>query len=94
MLQTLKGEEGDLFLFGADDAEVVRIAGRFKDEPAGARPIIRGKSGPSAGWWISPMFGKDEKGRIFSMNHPFTSPKEADLPLLGHQPHEGQIEGL
>ena len=34
-----------------------------------------------------PLFGRDEKtGAWFPMNHPFTSPREEDLPLLESDP--------
>ncbi|MDQ5858552.1 MAG: aspartate--tRNA ligase, partial [Acidobacteriota bacterium] len=39
--------------------------------------------------WVTdfPLFGRDEKtGTWFPMNHPFTSPREEDLPLLESEP--------
>jgi aspartyl-tRNA synthetase len=45
--------------------------------------------------WIVdiPMFGKDDKGRLFSMNHPFTSPKESDVDLLDKDPLKAKSMG-
>ena len=95
MLQTLKGEEGDLFLFGADDAEVVNESlGALRGELARRKGLIDKGEKWAFRWVVDiPMFGKDEKGRIFSMNHPFTSPKEADLPLLDTDPMKAKSKG-
>src|SRR5204862_309912 len=40
-----------------------------------------------------PMFGTDEKGRIFSMNHPFTSPKDSDAAMLDKEPMKAKSKG-
>ena len=88
LLKTLKGEEGDLFLFGADDPSIVNESlGALRVEIARRKNLIA--KGPKwAFFWVTdfPMFGKDEKGRLYSMNHPFTAPREQDLPLLDTDP--------
>ena len=95
MLTTLKGEEGDLFLFGADHIDVVNESlGQLRVEIAKRKGLI--EKGPKwAFCWVVdiPMFGTDEKGRIFSMNHPFTSPKEADVALLDTDPMKAKSKG-
>jgi aspartyl-tRNA synthetase len=88
LLKTLKGEEGDLFLFGADDPSIVNESlGALRVEIAHRRGLI--EKGPKwAFFWVTdfPMFGKDEKGRLYSMNHPFTAPREQDMALLDTDP--------
>ena len=95
LLTALKGEEGDLLLFGADNVDLVNESlGALRVEIAKRKGLI--EKGPKwAFLWIVdiPMFGKDEKGRIFSMNHPFTSPKEADVALLDTNPMKAKSKG-
>ncbi len=95
LLTALKGEEGDLLLFGADHIDIVNESlGALRVEIARRRGLI--EKGPKwAFCWVVdiPMFGKDEKGRIFSMNHPFTSPKEADVKLLDTDPMKALSKG-
>jgi len=84
LLTALKGEEGDLLLFGADNRDLVNDSlGALRVEIARRKGLI--EKGPKWAFrWVVdiPMFGKDDKGRLFSMNHPFTSPKESDVALL------------
>lgn len=95
ILATLKGEEGDLFLFGADHIDTVNESlGQLRVEIAKRKGLI--EKGPKwAFCWVTdiPMFGHDEKGRVFSMNHPFTSPKEADVALLDTDPMKAKSKG-
>jgi aspartyl-tRNA synthetase len=95
LLKALKGEEGDLLLFGADHIDTVNESlGALRVEIARRKGLI--EKGPKwAFCWVVdiPMFGKDEKGRIFSMNHPFTSPKEADVKLLDTDPMKALSKG-
>lgn len=88
MLTVLKGEEGDLLLFGADQPTIVNESlGALRVEIARRKGLI--EKGPKwAFFWVTdfPMFGKDEKGRLYSMNHPFTAPREQDLSLLNTDP--------
>jgi aspartyl-tRNA synthetase len=95
LLAALKGEEGDLFLFGADNVDLVNESmGALRVEIARRKGLI--EKGPKWAFrWVVdiPMFGKDDKGRIFSMNHPFTSPKESDLALLDTDPMKAKSKG-
>ncbi|HJT23538.1 MAG TPA: aspartate--tRNA ligase, partial [bacterium] len=95
LLTALKGEEGDLLLFGADNIDLVNDSlGALRVEIARRKGLI--EKGPKWSFlWIVdiPMFGKDEKGRVFSMNHPFTSPKEADVSLLESDPMKAKSKG-
>jgi len=88
LMKTLGGEEGDLFLFGADDPLVVNDSlGALRGEIARRKGLI--EKGPKWAFrWVTefPMFGKDDKGRIYSNHHPFTSPKESDVHLLDTDP--------
>lgn len=95
LLKTLKGEEGDMFLFGADDPSIVNDSlGALRVEIAKRKGLIAKGEKWAFRWVVDiPMFGKDEKGRIFSMNHPFTSPKEADVALLDTDPMKAKSKG-
>lgn len=88
LLSALKGEEGDLLLFGADKVETVNESlGALRVEIARRKGLI--EKGPKWAFaWVTdfPMFGKDEKGRLFSMNHPFTAPRDQDLAYLDSDP--------
>jgi aspartyl-tRNA synthetase len=88
LLTALKGEEGDLLLFGADNLALVNESlGALRVEIARRKGLI--EKGPKWAFrWVTdfPMFGKDDKGRIYSNHHPFTSPQESDVPLLDKEP--------
>ena len=88
LLAALKGEEGDLLLFGADKVETVNESlGALRMEISRRKGLI--EKGPKWAFaWVTdfPMFGKDEKGRLFSMNHPFTAPRDQDLAYLDSDP--------
>jgi len=88
LLAALKGEEGDLLLFGADNLALVNESlGALRVEIARRKGLI--EKGPKWAFrWVTdfPMFGKDDKGRIYSNHHPFTCPQEQDVPLLDKEP--------
>jgi aspartyl-tRNA synthetase len=89
ILARTKAKDGDLVFFGADKASVV-------SESLGALRLKVGQDlgMVEQGWrplWVVdfPMFEWDEKSnRWFSLHHPFTSPKEADLDKLTSAPGE------
>ena len=84
----LDASEGGLILFSADKLSVVNASlARLRAVVAERLGLI--KAGSWAFVWIVdfPMFEYDEAaGRYFAMHHPFTSPREADLPLLDTDP--------
>ena len=84
LLETADAKPGDLILFAADtDANVCKFLGWLRSEIAQRRGMI-----PADTWafcWVVdfPLFGHDpEEGGLYSMHHPFTCPKDEDLPLL------------
>jgi len=82
-------EDGDLIFFGADKAKVVNEAlGALRVKLGEDLGLMEGEWKPL--WVVDfPMFEWDEKAnRWFSLHHPFTSPKEADLDKLESAPGE------
>ena len=88
IIAATNAEVGDILMFGADKFEIVSAA-------LGA---IRSKLGKELGLideskfnflWVTdwPQFEYDaEAGRYVSAHHPFTMPKEKDVPLLATDP--------
>ena len=80
--------DGDLLLAVADSA-AVSSAALAALRAAAARETKAFDPAKHAFCWVTefPLFGRDEKaGAWFAMNHPFTSPREEDLPLLESDP--------
>ena len=89
ILSALGAEEGDLLLFVADKHEVALTAlGQLRLHMADVMEIER------KGFvfvWITdfPMFEYDEEEkRYFAVHHPFTSPTEHSVELLGKEPEK------
>ena len=88
ILATAKAEPGDLLFFVADKPSVVAAAlGALRIEMAKRLNLID----PDALeflWVVDfPMFEYDEEEkRYVAMHHPFTSPRDEDLPLLETDP--------
>lgn len=83
-----KAEAGDLLLFVADKPAVVAQAlGALRIEMAKRRNLIDNDALAFA-WVVDfPMFEYDEEEkRYVAMHHPFTSPRDEDLPLLATDP--------
>jgi aspartyl-tRNA synthetase len=88
LIKATNAEVGDILMFGADKPEVV----------AAALGAVRSRLGKELGlideskfnflWVVDwPLFEYDEEaGRYVSAHHPFTQPKEADIPLLSSDP--------
>jgi aspartyl-tRNA synthetase len=82
---------GDLLLAVADRAPAAS-ASLAALRAAAARETGAVDLSKHAFCWVTdfPLFGRDEKtGAWFPMNHPFTSPRDEDLPLLEAEP--GQV---
>ena len=88
----LKAENGDLLLFGADDAAVVHASlGALRGEIARRTGLVEKGTKWAFCWVVDfPCFEKDEKGNLMAVNHPFTAPKEKDLALLDQDPTKAQ----
>jgi aspartyl-tRNA synthetase len=88
LLSTAEVAEGDLLLAVADRGATVSAA-LAALRAAAARETGAVDLSRHAFCWVTdfPLFGRDEKtGAWFPMNHPFTSPRDEDLPLLGSDP--------
>lgn len=88
ILKTAEAEPGDLLLFVADKPSVVAAAlGALRIEMAKRRGLI--DENQLAFTWVVdfPMFEySEEEKRYVAMHHPFTSPREEDIPLLATDP--------
>ncbi|MFN2452656.1 MAG: aspartate--tRNA ligase [Pyrinomonadaceae bacterium] len=84
LAQTAKAERGDAVLIVAGKMKVVAASlNALRNEIAKRDKLIPEKS--YAPLWVTdfPMFElNEEDGRYYAMHHPFTSPLDADLPLL------------
>lgn len=88
ILATAQAEAGDLIMFIADKPAVVAQAlGALRIEMAKRRNLIDNDALAFA-WVVDfPMFEYDEEEkRYVAMHHPFTSPRDEDLPLLATDP--------
>ena len=88
ILKTAAAEPGDLLLFVADKPLVVAAAlGALRIEMAKRCGLI--DENKLAFTWVVdfPMFEySEEEKRYVAMHHPFTSPREEDIPLLETDP--------
>lgn len=88
ILKTAAAEPGDLLLFVADKPAVVAQAlGALRIEMAKRRNLID-HDALEFTWVVDfPMFEYDEEEkRYVAMHHPFTAPRDEDLPLLATDP--------
>lgn len=86
--QAAEVEPGDLLLFVADKASVVaQSLGALRIEMAKRRDLID-PNALSFLWVVDfPMFEyNEEEKRYVAMHHPFTAPRDEDLPLLESDP--------
>jgi len=87
ILKRLEAEEGDLLLFVADKPDVVSFAlSALRTHLAKQLDLIPDKL--QFGWVVDfPLFEYDpDEKRFVAMHHPFTSPREEDMPLLASDP--------
>ncbi len=84
LLQRLRAERGDVIFFSADKREVVyRILGNLRLH-IGKKYNLIDTSKFDIFWVVDfPLMEWDEEEKRFvSLHHPFTSPREEDIPLL------------
>ncbi|QID33236.1 aspartate--tRNA ligase [Pampinifervens florentissimum] len=84
LLQKLRAEPGDVIFFSADKREVVyRILGNLRLH-IGKKYNLIDTSKFDIFWVVGfPLMEWDEEEKRFvSLHHPFTSPREEDIPLL------------
>ncbi len=82
-----EAKDGDLIFFGADKATVVNEAlGALRVKLGEDLDLMEGDWKPL--WVVDfPMFEWDDKeNRWTSLHHPFTAPREEDIPLLESDP--------
>ena len=88
--QVFASKPGDLILIAADRAKVVFDSlGFLRRHIAGLLGLLDDKQFNLL--WVTdfPMFEKDdETGELKAMHHPFTHPKEEDIPLLDTAPEK------
>ena len=88
ILKTAEAEPGDLLLLVAEKPSFVAAAlGALRIEMAKRRGLI--DENKLAFTWVVdfPMFEySEEEKRYVAMHHPFTSPREEDIPLLAADP--------
>jgi aspartyl-tRNA synthetase len=86
-IDKMEAQEGDLLLMMAGGPDEVNPwMGRLRAELAEAYALIDPAEHAFA--WILdfPLFERDREGHMTSMHHPFTAPREEDLPLLDEDP--------
>lgn len=83
-----QAEPGDLILVLCGETEKTQIQLCELRLEVGAQLGLRDKNTFSCLWVVDfPLLEKDEElGRYFAKHHPFTSPKEEDIPLLDTDP--------
>lgn len=88
MIQRLGGEPGDFIIFSADQLEAARaILGNLRLDLADLKQLRKKDAFAFVLVTDFPLLEWDlEAGRYVAMHHPFTMPKEEDLPLLEKDP--------
>ncbi len=84
LLERVKAEEGDVIFFSADSKEMVyKVLGALRLELAKSHGLID-ESRWDVLWVVDfPLMEWDEEeGRFISLHHPFTAPREEDIPKL------------
>ncbi len=83
--ERMKAREGDIVFLVADEKEIaLPVLGNLRKE------LLRSQAESRLAFaWVTdfPLFEwSNEEGKIVSVHHPFTSPHEADIPLLDKDP--------
>jgi aspartyl-tRNA synthetase len=87
LAESLEADRGDLILIVADAPDVVReVLGTLRHELG--RDLGLARHGDWAFAWIldMPLFERTDTGEIAPGHHPFTRPRDDDLPLLDSEP--------
>ena len=88
LIEKMQGETGDILVFVADKPQVVFDSlGSLRQEVAKKLDLIPKDTFNFL--WVTdfPLFEYDEEsGRYVAKHHPFTSPRDEDLGLLGSDP--------
>lgn len=88
--QNAQAENGDLLLFGADEFErCYTVLGALRIEIAKRSGVLDKVRDEFAFLWVTdfPLLEfSEEENRYVARHHPFTSPLEADIPLLETDP--------
>jgi len=87
VIAQMEAEPGDAIIFVADKSEVVAAAlGQLRLHLARELNLIP-RDNYQPVWIIDfPLFEFDSQGKLTPLHHPFTSPKEEDLPKLKKAP--------
>ena len=89
IIEHMDGEKGDALFFVADRKEVVAASLAQLRLHLGKRFNLIPKDVYQLVWIVDfPLFEQDKEGRLAARHHPFTSPKEEDLPLLEIDPEK------
>ncbi|MDR2350278.1 MAG: aspartate--tRNA ligase [Deltaproteobacteria bacterium] len=90
LAETLALRSGDIVFFGADKAEAVApVLGHVRQKLASLLNLI--PENVFKPLWVTdfPMFEwSEEEKRLVSAHHPFTAPRDEDLPLLETSPEK------
>ena len=89
MIELMEGEKGDALFLVADRKEVVADSLAQLRLYLGKRVNLIPENAYQLVWIVDfPLFEHDREGRLAACHHPFTSPKEEDLPLLEVNPEK------
>ncbi|MDW8294136.1 MAG: aspartate--tRNA ligase [Aquificaceae bacterium] len=94
LLELTQAQTGDVIFFSADRRDAVyRILGNLRLY-IGKRYNLIDNSGFDVFWVVDfpLMEWEEEEKRFVSLHHPFTSPREEDIPLLRRAVEEGALE--
>jgi len=94
IISRLAGKPGDLLLFVADKPQVVADSLGALRLHLGERLGLIPENTYNFLWVVDfPLLDYDQaEGRYVAMHHPFTSPREADIPLLESEPGKARAK--
>ncbi len=89
LTETLGAKPGDLiFILSGPKIKTLNVMGALRLEMARRLDLIKENAEPKLIWITDfPLFEWDEEtGRFYAMHHPFTSPRQEDIPLMESNP--------